>query len=120
MAKVGQYHAWANALTPIMREDLQKVRTLVAACGLDPGTATAAQMDALDARVTCISPVAMNQLSEERQVMTWRRAVLFLLFGYRISDVKLGGWMCGTPRGRMEWNGMCGEESAWNALELEN
>lgn len=76
VAKAGGYHAWsANTLTPIVREDLVNLRGLVTACGLDPKIATAAEMDALDARVTCTTPAVVDEWLEGKQVMTWRRAV---------------------------------------------
>ena len=79
VAEVGGFHAWsAETLHPIDPEDLVNLRSLIAACGLDPETANADQMDALDMRVTYKRTSARaDGSSSAKVVMNWRRAVWY-------------------------------------------
>lgn len=75
---VSDSHPWSSkTLRPIVPEDISSLQSIIAVCGLDADTATAAQMDALDARVTYerMPPTTLVRMSEGKMVMTWRRAV---------------------------------------------
>lgn len=78
VAVVSGFLAWSSrTLRPIVPEDISTLRGLITVCGLDPATATAAQMDALDARVTYkrMASTAVDKMGRGKVVMTWRRAV---------------------------------------------
>ena len=79
VAEVGGFHAWdSDTLRPIDPEDLANLRSLIVSCGLDPETANAEQMDALDLRVTYkkMSGTA-DRSGTTKLVMNWRRAVRY-------------------------------------------
>ncbi|TFY56987.1 hypothetical protein EVJ58_g7301 [Rhodofomes roseus] len=80
VAKASTFHAWSTTnLRPILEKDLVALRSLILACGLNPERATAQEMDALDARVTCNEiPVPHASKTNGKLVMNWRRAVLSL------------------------------------------
>lgn len=76
VTEVSDCYAWSSdTLSPIVPGELALLRSLVAACELDPETATAAQMDALDARVTPVRPDAVDDWFEGEIILTWREAV---------------------------------------------
>lgn len=80
VALVSRLRPWsAKALRPAPDEDLLALRSIVEACGLDPESATAQNMDEVDARVTCDAiPILWKSKSEGYLVMNWRRAVCHL------------------------------------------
>ena len=81
VAEVGGFHAWSSdTLRPIEPEDLVNLRGLIAACGLDPDTTKAEEMDALDFRFTYKKTSAPARETNSGKVMNWRRAVWNSLF----------------------------------------
>ena len=77
VASISTLRPWsAKGLRPAPDEDLLALRKIIEACGLDPGSAAAEEMDEADARVTCDTiPVVWKSKSEGHLVMNWRRAV---------------------------------------------
>ncbi|KZT63864.1 hypothetical protein DAEQUDRAFT_770195 [Daedalea quercina L-15889] len=92
-AEASMFHAWsAKDLRPILAEDLSVLRSLIVACGLDPDTATAEEMDVLDARFVCEEiPVPWARKSEGQLVMNWRRAVLSV---HMVRGCDSVNWLC--------------------------
>jgi hypothetical protein len=74
---------WNHRLEPPTRDEqaAEVARILARACGLDPTTATTAQMDDADARFACLQCSSLDKSMSKMaySCMTWRNAVCWII-----------------------------------------